>query len=41
MTPTYVRDLKIIQAFNKIKDPSLVKYFNAMQNESDEEKRNK
>lgn len=41
MTPTYVRDLKIIQAFNKIKDPSLVKYFNTMQNESDEEKRNK
>ena len=41
MTPTYVRDLKIIQAFNKIKDPSLVKYFNAMQNVSDEEKRNK
>ena len=40
MTPTYVRDLKIIQTFNKIKDPSLVKYFNAMQNVSDEEKRN-
>lgn len=30
MTPTHIRDLKIIQAFNKIQDPSLIAYMNFM-----------